>query len=127
MVPLRWVVGVVRVPLNTPRRSASIVGPDTDLLPSAEPSARLLFPPLLCCSVLRPSTPPPFVMLNAAPPSRACGVRVARVWCRRRRAASALLTERAASTHHAAWVLAARAQRYEYRSAMHQAVVPRGP
>ena len=67
----------MRVPLNTPRRFASIVGPDTDLLPSAEPSARLLFPPLLCCSVLRPSTPPPFVMLTAAPPSRAFGVRVA--------------------------------------------------
>ena len=78
MVPLRWVVVVVRVPLDTPRRFASIVGPDTDLLPSAEPSARLLSP-LLCCSVLRPSTPPPFVMLTAAPPSRACGVRVARV------------------------------------------------
>ena len=50
-MPLRWVVVVVRVPLNTPRRSASIVGPDTDLLPSAEPSARLLSPPAL---LLRP-------------------------------------------------------------------------
>ena len=57
VVPLRWAVVVVRVPLSTPRRFASIVGPDTDLLPSAETSARLLSP-LLCCSVLRPSTPP---------------------------------------------------------------------